>query len=255
MLKLNDKMIKMNLLKNSSNDNNLKFIVTGTGRCGTVFAARFLTSLGIPCGHESIFNHSSTGIKERIVNPNKRFISECSTNDFVDGKRQSLPKWVIPSETQAESSYMAAPYLNMEEILNIPLIHIVRNPIKVVSSFIFTLNYFNKSIPTDPWQVRIYETLPELREIDTQIERACYYYCKWNNLIESYSNSRPYLKINIENINSNVFFDFVKLKPTKPLFNDKKANRIVLNKKYLKLSEIPLGYVKDMFVKQNKFFN
>lgn len=231
---------------------NLKFIITGTGRCGTVFAARFLTSLGVPCGHESIFDYRNTGVKERILNPNKRFISECSTNDFIDGIRQLLPEWVVPSETQAESSYMAAPYLNMQEIADVPLIHVYRNPIKVVSSFIFTLNYFSNTTPADPWEVKIYETLPALYDIDTQIERACYYYCKWNDLIENYSNSRPYLKINIENINSDVFFDFVGLKPTGPLFDNKKVNQIILDKTYLKLSDIPVGYIKDIFVEKVK---
>ena len=33
----------------------LDFLVTGTGRCGTVYMAELLTSLGIPCGHESLF--------------------------------------------------------------------------------------------------------------------------------------------------------------------------------------------------------
>ena len=31
----------------------IELIVTGTGRCGTGFAAQWLTSIGIPCGHGS----------------------------------------------------------------------------------------------------------------------------------------------------------------------------------------------------------
>jgi LPS sulfotransferase NodH len=42
----------------------LKFLVTGSGRSGTNYMSRFLTSVGIMCGHESIFTHD--GITEAI---------------------------------------------------------------------------------------------------------------------------------------------------------------------------------------------
>lgn len=33
----------------------LKFIVAGTGRCGTAYIAQVLTRIGIPCGHEWVY--------------------------------------------------------------------------------------------------------------------------------------------------------------------------------------------------------
>lgn len=35
------------------------FVVTGTGRCGTMWIARTMTELGYQCGHESVFNPGS----------------------------------------------------------------------------------------------------------------------------------------------------------------------------------------------------
>ena len=42
----------------------LKYLVTGTGRSGTVYMARLLTSLGIPCSHEMIFDYRGFGDSE-----------------------------------------------------------------------------------------------------------------------------------------------------------------------------------------------
>ena len=37
----------------------LEYLVTGTGRCGTVNLAMTLTSVGVPCSHERFFNGNS----------------------------------------------------------------------------------------------------------------------------------------------------------------------------------------------------
>ena len=55
--------------------NELKIISTGTGRCGTAYMSKLLTSVGIPCGHESLFtNKGLTEYKYRILNRKKNKI-------------------------------------------------------------------------------------------------------------------------------------------------------------------------------------
>src|SRR6516165_7960197 len=39
-----------------SSSHKLQYLVVGTGRSGTVYLARLLTSIKIPCGHERVFN-------------------------------------------------------------------------------------------------------------------------------------------------------------------------------------------------------
>ena len=65
----------------------LRVVVTGTGRSGTGFAARWLTSAGIPCGHEAFFSHR--GYDKALVRLDLKY-----------------------PELAAESSWMAAPYLD-----------------------------------------------------------------------------------------------------------------------------------------------
>src|SRR5688572_3038641 len=35
-----------------------RFVIVGTGRCGTTYTAELLTQSGVPCGHESIFSYT-----------------------------------------------------------------------------------------------------------------------------------------------------------------------------------------------------
>ena len=37
-----------------------KFLITGTGRCGTTYCADILRVCGINCGHQSVFKHENT---------------------------------------------------------------------------------------------------------------------------------------------------------------------------------------------------
>jgi hypothetical protein len=94
----------------------IKYIVTGTGRCGTMFFAKYLTSAGINCGHELIF-----------------------TNSGVEAANKNL---LINNNVQADSSYMAAPYLSHSLLKNAKIVHLVRDPIKVLNSFVSGYVYF-----------------------------------------------------------------------------------------------------------------
>lgn len=154
----------------------LKYLVVGTGRSGTVYMARLLSSLGIPCGHESIFSYD--GISKAITRLQDG--AECS---FIS----SDVKWLKPDAIlNAECSYMAAPYLDHEILKNTKIIHAVRNPMKVITSFVDGFNYFKKN--EGDYQKFIYKIFPELLDISNPYNRAAKYYILWNKMIEKRNN-------------------------------------------------------------------
>jgi len=163
----------------------LKYLVTGTGRCGTVFLARFLTSIGITCGHESIFSYEGLDNALQVLNGLKKpVLSKISTTCFKNNKWMPEVQWIDNVENiVAESSYMSAPFLNHEKLKNTTIIHLVRNPLKVVESFC-NINYFCDKKPNNEWEEFIYSHAPELTNDLNQIDRCCLYYIIWNNKIE-----------------------------------------------------------------------
>lgn len=225
---------------------NLKFIATGTGRSGSVYMARLLTSLGVPCGHEAIFNYSKLNqIMNKLNNPKLRKNSIVSSKDVKTNKH--LGRW-LKTLPIAESSYMAAPYLHLPELKDIPVIHVVRDPFKVISSFIGDLNYFNLEFVPCEWQRRIYEFLPELLEINNQIERACLYYVLWNEMIEKQKDCRPYFFSKLEELPNEEFYKFTNLAPTIELFSQKDINHFGKRKRDILLQDIPEGDIKEKFI-------
>lgn len=156
--------------------------MTGTGRCGTLFAANFLTSAGIPCTHEAIFTFEGLYFAFSVLRGEEKAISsKISRGDNLSDYEMDI---------NAESSYMSAPYLG--EFSDKRIIHLVRNPTKVVSSFL-GFGYFSNPFPSEskhePLQIRyenfIYDNLPELREEMPQLDRACLYWTGWNEMIEA----------------------------------------------------------------------
>lgn len=79
---------------------NLQFIVVGTGRCGTGFTSHLLTRSGISCGHESVFSAQGLRREKHLI---------------------------------ADASWLAIPYLSQ---LDLPVVHQVREPMAVISSFV-----------------------------------------------------------------------------------------------------------------------
>ena len=84
------------------------FVVTGTGRCGTAHCWRVLTHMGIPAAHERFFelNRRSFDATDRLA------YEQYPTNDVA---------------------LMAAPFLHE---LSMPSLHIVRDPVETVNSFL-----------------------------------------------------------------------------------------------------------------------
>lgn len=157
----------------------LKVLVTGVGRCGTTYMAHLLTKMGIPCGHEAIFTVKGLEeAKNRLKNPELISFSQCS---------EDLPLWTDPWEIQADSSYLAAPFLNNSILKNTKVIRILRNPLEVIASYVFDAKYFaNDILPiTKPFQDFIKFHLPIVYDNNlSPINRAALYYIEWNNLIQ-----------------------------------------------------------------------
>ncbi|WP_280564869.1 hypothetical protein [Chromohalobacter sp. 48-RD10] len=84
------------------NTKNIEFVITGCGRSGTTYVSELLQKAGIKCGHESVFE--------------------------VTGPAKS------ESQYRADSSWFCAPFL-IDLPQNVKVLHVVRNPAKVVSSF------------------------------------------------------------------------------------------------------------------------
>ena len=164
----------------------LKYLITGTGRCGTVYMARFLTSLGIHCGHESIFDWRGYRWAEMKLNGEKLPL-ECSfasSLSLIDGKWIPEPPWIDVDQIVAESSYMAVPFLGDPILKDVPVIHVVRNPMRVINSFCNYLGYFQSEKGSNSYEQFIYRHLPELQKPMTPYDRAALFYVLWNELVE-----------------------------------------------------------------------
>lgn len=171
--------------------------MTGTGRCGTVYLARVLTQSGIACGHESVFDTMGLeGVLLRIDGGYQPHLSHCSTSVF-DGERWSPVEPYLQDTNQlvADSSYMAAPFLDYPLFAKATIIHVVRHPAKVIDSFHNHLRYFRSPEPSNKFEEFIYRHVPDLRKEMTSVDRAALYYVLWNELIESSNCKKVFYKV------------------------------------------------------------
>jgi len=155
--------------------NKLYFVIVGTGRCGSVSFANLLSSVGIPCSHERIFGNQG-------INLSSKKNSEVSGfhNDFI----------------LAESSYMAVPYLDNKILKDALIIHVVRDPIKVILSFHNKLQYFRHQ--SNAWEKFILYHLPEISNYSNPLTRSICYVVRWNEWIEKQASERRYIRIRLE---------------------------------------------------------
>lgn len=218
----------------------LEYVVCGTGRSGTVYMSAFFNSLGISCGHERIFTSSGCSYK------NYGYNSDAS--GWAGVKQVSDP--FIP--LMAESSYLAAPFLLDDFLYGTSVIHVVRNPLDVINSFVNGLNYFKygKNEPENVYEKFIIKYLPELGDIIDPLLKAAYYYIKWNEMIEQSQQTRLYLRYCIENdigkltslLGKNVDYGY---------YGNKKCNSII-NKNSLKFGDMPESGIKSDLIKMFK---
>lgn len=217
----------------------LQYIATGTGRCGTQYMSNLLSSLGIPCAWEIFF-----------------------TSDGITKSLERLES--IETQFIAEASYMAAPYLKDLVFSDAKIIHLVRNPIDVINSFVSGFCYFlSGSIEgkvDDDWQYEyppgadkefqhmkfIYEHIPELRMKNMNpYTRAAWYYIRWNEMIERNSTGREYYRHRIED-KINGVLEFINKKPNVNMHDDKSNH--VEYKKVHTLESFPFSEAKNQLI-------
>lgn len=139
----------------------MRFLISGTGRCGTGFCTRLFLSAGVNCSHEGIFN----------------------LHGWENAYRQLLHMRSHPSQGwQAEASWLAFPHLMRSELYNVTVIHLVREPIKVVESLI-RMGFFTLS-PVLPYSSYVHHYLPYMEQLEDPVEKAVYMYLKINWFVE-----------------------------------------------------------------------
>lgn len=143
----------------------LEILITGTGRCGTGFIAKLLTSAGCRCTHEQIFNPNGW--------------------DNALWQMQLMaehPEW----NWRAESSWCGSVYLDRPELQDVTVVHLVRHPKKVLDSLLrrhkSTHPYYG---PHHHWLAK---HLPGLKEWDTPEGKAAYQYVQMNKIVEVQAN-------------------------------------------------------------------
>lgn len=224
----------------------LKYLITGTGRCGTVYMARFLSHMNIPCGHEAIFNTKGIEYAKKVLNgENKAKTSICSLEENGE--------WFNPNVI-AESSYMAAPFLDYPILKDTKVVHLLRNPMKVLSSWVLDIEFFAEHSPKELFHYKkfILSYVPQIKHEKTEIEKACRYLLEWNKMIKE--SRKDKITVKIEDWPYQNMLSYFEINETKIMENNKinswkKDDRILTEK------DIPEGETKEEFMDFIKFHN
>lgn len=207
----------------------MKYIITGTGRCGTNFMAKLLISVGIPCGRESVFNLS-------MKNPGK---------------------------LKADSSWMALPYLEQwpEKWAEAKVIHLVRNPWDVIRGWLFDFeSVFSVWKSGKAYRATNHFLMahtPGLKEIEHPVDRCLHYYENWNRRINDLSCEYDVIRIRAENSSSSILWAMGIDPKDKQLFNNRLENtrrKCILTRKDVDLLLRPrAGY--EQFINMAKEYD
>lgn len=114
-----------------------RFVITGSGRCGTTWISRALTRAGVATGHEAVFNPWS-------------------------------PEW--PDYLQGDSSWVAACELDRVDALGVPVALLVRHPLAVVKSLV-EIGFFTWDM-TNPYHEPLSEAFGEVYDWSAPQDRA-----------------------------------------------------------------------------------
>ena len=138
-----------------------RLIVTGTGRCGTGYAAHWLSSAGLQTGHEALF--------------------------MFRGIDAAMKRAAMFRQFKADSSWMAAPYLDHPFLESVPVVHQMRSPKQVIESWV------RKSTAEHTpryWQF-VTAHAPEVGEQEREIDQFAARYVLWTEMIEAKLKERP----------------------------------------------------------------
>lgn len=129
------------------------YLITGTGRSGTRYAATLMTELGYPCSHETWYN----------------IYAECS------------------GPPGGESSWLAVPRLPIPR----PTVQLVRHPHKVLESRVSSMFLsFNREGPKTRWETYAtvnmgWDAVEPSVEIEVLTERNVEFILRWSEMIEA----------------------------------------------------------------------
>lgn len=136
----------------------IDFVITGTGRSGTMWAAKALTAAGLPCAHE----HSCSSWED----------------DYSDDQ-----VWRDMPGGLGESSWQAAPFVGAMQRAGVPVVHLVRDPIEVASSLVAN----EMLLPVDdtplPWHQFIAAHIGDHIFRLHPHDRALRFWTEWNKQI------------------------------------------------------------------------
>lgn len=141
----------------------LDFVVVGTGRCGSGYASHILRACGLPTGHESIF--SAFGVRP------------------------------VPYRVVGDSSWLAVPYL--EPSTELKLIHLVRDPIRVVRSLV-GIRFFSDPIHGH-WRNFALRHMPEL-PVNDDLTAAIKWTLGWNERCAQLSGHDESRRVRLESL-------------------------------------------------------
>lgn len=174
----------------------MKYLITGTGRCGTGCIAQVLCSAGVKCTHEQVFN--TRGID---------FAKECIIT------RRSNPQWGL----DGESSWYAAFHLDNPILDGITIVQLVRHPKDVIDS---QLSMGNWTHPAYNGAKTLLPYLPSLADCQSPLEMSAHWYLEVNRLIEPHTHTFHRVEDDAILLLKKLGIDYT----GKTLFNDKKYN-------------------------------
>ena len=134
-----------------------RFVVTGTGRSGTGFVSKVLSTAGVPCHHEKVFTPAGEDWGWR----------------------------------RGDSSWLAVPFLDGFDGF---VLHVLRDPLAVVNSMVGIL-FFEDELPDDvalligPYQAFAREHAPEVFELGDPVERAVAWWVVWNERVAPFADA------------------------------------------------------------------
>lgn len=130
-----------------------RFVVTGTGRCGTRYLAYVLSASGVTCGHEEVFTPDGPGM------------------------------W---AGRRGDSSWLAAPHL---EGFDGYVLHLVRNPLHVVRSLV-GMGFFDEALRDAHGPYVDYARSHIGGPLGDPVAEACRFVVEWNRMIEPHAHHR-----------------------------------------------------------------
>ncbi len=218
----------------------LRYLVTGTGRCGSVTLAKTLTSLGINCGHETIFSFDGLeNAKKRLRGDLKFGLSGIARSATGQGEREWFSDGI--HSLQADSSYMAAPFIDDPLFNEVSVIHLVRDPMQVINSFVEGFGYFRDCCLNMSDEGRyhrfIYRHVPRVASYKLPVDRAAAFYIEWNKMIEEKAKKRRYIRFNINKKSYFRLFKFLEMEEPEN-FVQRKLNERHTKKRFSCISQI-----------------